>query len=153
VALKPSSDCSAIGQKLNFDFQWSYQLLKPKGNPASPLSFRVFTSDSDQSVNYQITLENRENKNQGMAIVILEVDSQCVININDLEAMRLGKVVDFYELKRNNSQVVFYWRGLSCQEQKTFSLALLKKHKVSGSANLNHCAYLYYSKEESITFA
>ncbi len=60
----------------------------------------------------------------GMTLAILRVPACLTINFNYLEALKRNKIVDFYEVRNFNSEIVFYWRQMMPSEVKTVSVDL-----------------------------
>ena len=138
--------------KVNVEIEHSYEVTDPVSTPESPLSLQVQKLDNGDQITYNSLITNKEQKEQGMTIVVMEIDSRCKPNINDLEVLRLGQIVDNYELKRNGSQLVLYYKGLKAGDSRKASISMTKAYQVENPAKTFHSAWLYYGKSESLIY-
>ena len=139
--------------KIKIEFNYEYETSSPKNSLNSPLNFKVNKIENDNTINYNVILENKEKKVQGMVIAILKKDSDCLLNLNDLENLRITKKIDFFEMRNNNSEIIFYWRGMGVNEIKDINISLTKNFEIENKMKLYHSAYLYYGKEETIVYS
>ena len=140
-------------KKCILSLTYSYELTRPTGIPDSQLKLTANQLDLGNTLLSKFALTNSSEEEAGMVVLIMQKDSDCLINLNDLENLRLKGTVDFYEMRHNNSQIIFYWRGMGPKETKNVEISLLKKFKVHNKMQLYHRAYLYYGKEESEVYA
>ncbi len=85
----------------------------------------------------------------GMSVAIIRVPSCLQIDFNFLENLKRNKLVDFYEVRNYNSEVVFYWRQMSPGQERTLTLDLIQRY--SGNClQKPHTAYLYYNNDQPV---
>lgn len=73
-----------------------------------------------KQVKYTIKATNiQESKGLGMTIAILRVPSCLKVNFNMLEALKSNGMVDQYEVRKKNTEIVMYWRQMKPGEVKT----------------------------------
>lgn len=101
-------------------------------------------------VHYQVEFVNRKNEKQGMALVEINLPSCVQVDLNQLEDLKRGNYVDYYELRNSNSQLVFYFRGLKGYQKRTFSFGFVKHFKFQECETRSHRAFLYYSDKSSV---
>lgn len=61
----------------------------------------------------------------GMTLAVVRVPACLTIDFNYLEALKRNKIVDFYEVRNYNSEIVLYWRQMRGAEVKTLSIDLI----------------------------
>lgn len=85
----------------------------------------------------------------GMIVSIVRVPACLQIDFNFLEGLKRNKLVDFYEVKNFNSEIVLYWRQMRPAEVKTISIDLIQRY---GGTCLQkpHTAYPYYNNDQPI---
>jgi len=60
--------------------------------------------------------------------------------------MKLRGIVDQYEVKNKNTEVVMYWRQMTPNEVKNVELSLI--HRYAGEClQKPHTAYMYYNND------
>lgn len=84
-----------------------------------------------------------------MTLAVVRVPACLTIDFNFLEALKRNKIVDFYEVRNYNSEIVLYWRQMRGGEVKTLSIDLLQRY--SGTcAQKPHTAYPYYNSDQPV---
>ena len=59
-----------------------------------------------------------------MVVAIFRVPSCLEINFNALDMLQNNDIVDFYEVRNFNTEVVLYWREFRPLEKKLISISL-----------------------------
>jgi hypothetical protein len=149
IKITPKDAKSAKGEHC-FGVSYMYQVSKPQPNPESPLALTVSQKETDSLKKYTIKIKNKENKMQGMLICIISLQTGLKVNLNDLEGLRRNEVVDFYEMRNHNSEVILYWRGMSEKGKRKVKLSFLKEFKVKDALPTLVSTYLYYDKGGSL---
>lgn len=85
----------------------------------------------------------------GMVVSVVRVPSCLQIDFNYLEAMKRNKLVDFYEIRNFNSEIVLYWRQMRGGEVKTVQVDLIQRY-AGGCLQKPHTAYPYYNNDQPI---
>jgi hypothetical protein len=67
----------------------------------------------------------------GMVVGIVRVPACLQIDFNYLEGLKRNRLVDFYEVRNFNSEIVFYWRQMMGGETKTLKVNFVQRY--SGS--------------------
>ena len=134
----------------SFGMKYSYQVDTVEPNPESPLKLSATVEEDENLIQVNVKIENTEEEEKGMLICLLSVPTGCKVNLNDLEGLRLNSIVDFYELRRDSSEIVLYWRGLPAEGSREFSLPLLSEFNVENRVSLFVSTYLYYDKDGSL---
>lgn len=101
-------------------------------------------------IKIEIEIENKLSESQGMLMCIVAIRTGLKVNLNDLETLRRNKIVDFYEMRKDNSELVFYWRGIDMNGKKKVDLALLQEFQVENPMPIIVSSYLYYDKAGSL---
>ena len=133
-----------------FGVSYSYQVTKPEPNLESPLKMLVSQSKKDSLIKYNISIQNKKDLLQGMLIAIISLQTGLKVNLNDLEGLRRNGVIDFYEMRNMNSEVIIYWRGMKAKGTREFELAFLQEFNVKKAYSTLVTTYLYYDKSGSI---
>lgn len=81
-------------------------------NESNAIDLQVKRTVDHSLVHYQIELVNQQNEKQGMTLIEVNLPSCVQIDLNQLEDLKRGNYVDYYELRNWNSQLVFYLRGM-----------------------------------------
>lgn len=139
--------------KYMFSFEYEYGTSDPLSAQNSPLSVEMNSQSLDNAEQYSIKVSNSADEKQGMVNVVFYKPSGLKVNLNDLETLRKTGKIDYYELLNQNSEVVFYWRGIGAKASYTVDLTLAKEFEISQSFPAKVAAYLYYDKDGSIIFA
>jgi hypothetical protein len=61
----------------------------------------------------------------GMTLAIVRVPSCLQIDFNFLEGMKRNRIVDFYEVRNYNSEIVLYWRQMLPGQVRTLNIDLV----------------------------
>ena len=122
-----SRDDMQEGEKHVFSVKYSFRLPNLIDSQNSPLSLEASKLRGNSLLKLNVRVENTGAEEQGMVIVVVHKPSYSKVNLNDLELMRTTGVVDFYELRHQNSEMVFYWRGMEKGGSVGFELDLLDK--------------------------
>ena len=85
----------------------------------------------------------------GMTLAVLRVPACLTIDFNYLEALKRNKIVDFYEVRNFNSELVFYWRQMKPSEVKTVSVDLIQRY-AGTCLQKPHTAYPYYNNDQPV---
>ena len=133
-----------------FGVEYSYAITSPEPNPESPLVLTASKSESESLQKVSVTILNKDTEMKGMLMCILGIQTGFKINLNDLEGLRLKSIIDFYEMRKENSEVILYWRGVDAEASRTVDLVLLREFKVENPSPMLVTSYLYYDKEGSI---
>ena len=139
--------------KHNFGFSYSYQVKSVEPNPESCLDLSVNKVFSEPNYKLKIAITNTDKEEKGMLICIVSVPTGCKVNLNDLESLKLSNIVDYYELRRDNSEIVFYWRGVKGEGKRELNLNLLNEFQTLNRFPLFVSSYLYYDKDGSFVSA
>lgn len=84
-----------------------------------------------------------------MVVAIVRVPACLQIDFNYLEAVKRNRLVDFYEVRNYNSEIVLYWRQMRPAEVKTLQVDLVQRY--SGAClQKPHTAYPYYNDDQPI---
>ena len=149
IRIRPSEEKPSKGDHM-FSLKYSYQVDSAEPNPDSPLKLQVSNTVDNSLHRVNVKIENQDDEEKGMLICILAVPTGCKVNLNDLEGLRLNSIIDFYELRRDSSEIVLYWRGVKAKGAREFSLSLLSEFKVQNRLPLLVSTYLYYDKDGSL---
>ena len=85
----------------------------------------------------------------GMVLATVRIPSCLNIDWNYLEGLKRNKLVDFYEVRNFNSEIVFYWRQLRGGETKTLNVDLIQRY-AGQCMQKPHTAYPYYNNDQPI---
>ncbi len=84
-----------------------------------------------------------------MTVAIVRVPSCLNIVFDYLEALKRNRIVDFYEVMNQNTEIVLYWRQMMPAEKKTLSVDLIQRY--SGVClQKPHTAYNYYNNDQPV---
>jgi hypothetical protein len=97
-----------------------------------------------------INIVNKDDEVKGMLICIISLQTGLKVNLNDLEGLRRNEVVDFYEMRKDNSEVILYWRGLQAKGNRGVELSFLREFEVKNGVETLVTSYLYYDKSGSL---
>jgi hypothetical protein len=99
---------------------------------------------------YKVTLQNLKlGAGLGMTVAILRVPSCLIINFDFLEGIKRNGIVDFYEVRNKNTEIVLYWRQMAPGEVKTFTIDLIQRYN-GGCMQKPHTAYPYYNDDQPV---
>ena len=149
IRIRTSEEKPSKGDHM-FSLKYSYQVDSAEPNPDSPLKLQVSNTVDKSLHRVNVKIGNGDDEEKGMLICILAVPTGCKVNLNDLEGLRLNSIIDFYELRRDSSEIVLYWRGIKAKGAREFSLPLLSEFKVQNRLPLLVSTYLYYDKDGSL---
>lgn len=147
-----SKDNMEEGEKHVFTVEYSFRLPTLIEAPDSPLSLSVSRTKGEALEKYQIQVRNQENRDQGMVMVVVHKPSYSKVNLSDLEVLRTSGTVAFYELRNNNSEMVFYWRGVKPNGTVGLELTLADEYGHFNSDPVAVGAYLYYDKDGTFVY-
>ena len=133
-----------------FGVSYSYQVPKPEPNLESPLLLSAEQTETESLKKCKISIENKDDELKGMLICIISLQTGLKANLNDLEGLRRSEDIDFYELRKENSEVILYWRGMKAKGKREVELAFLKEFDVKNSVSTLISSYLYYDKSGSL---
>lgn len=133
-----------------FLVEYTFFASEPENNQNSLLDLKVSRDSIDQVEKYRISLKNKSFENQGMVMLGIHKPSYSRLNLNDLNQLVSSGMVDFYEIRDDSSLILFYWRELESEEEKTIQLVLVSQFKFVKRDPVFVEAYLYYDKEGSI---
>jgi hypothetical protein len=139
--------------KYMFSFEYEYGTSSPISVQNSPLKVEMTSSSLSNAERFSVKVTNQVNEQQGMVNVIFYKPSHLKVNLNDLETLRKTGQVDYYELLKDNSEIVFYWRGIGPNSSYQVDLTLANEFDISDSFSAKVGAYLYYDKDGSMVFA
>ena len=140
------------GEKHVFAVDYSFRLPTLTESSGSPIALSASQTRGENLTKVQVKVSNRTGEDQGMAMVVLHKPSYSKLNLNDLEGLRTSGRIAFYELRNENSEIVFYWRGIKSKGEVGFELSLLDEFKKLKSDPIAVAAYLYYEKDESLVY-
>lgn len=149
MQIRPRDPKSVIGEHC-FGVSYSYQVSKPEPNPESPLTLRVTQTDTKSVTKCDISISNRDDQQKGMLICVISLQTGLKANLNDLEGLRRNGLIDFYELRNHNSEVILYWRGMRPKGTRRVELAFLREFSVKNAYPMLVSSYLYYDKSGSM---
>ena len=133
-----------------FGLSLTYQVPKPEPNPESPLMLNAKQISTDSLTKCTIDIQNKVDQEHGMLICIISIQTGYRVNLNDLEGLRRNQLVDFYELRNHNSEVILYWRGMAAKGSRQVELSFLKEFTVKNAYPTLVTSYLYYDKSGSL---
>ena len=85
----------------------------------------------------------------GMTVAIIRLPSCLQLDFNFLENMKRNRVVDFYEVRNYNSELVLYWRQMMPGKTRSFNVDLIQRY--SGQClQKPHTAYPYYNNDQPV---
>lgn len=149
IQIQPKDPKSSKGNHC-FGVSYEYQVPEPEPNPESPLELTASQSGTESLTKCTILIKNKDDEEKGMLMCIVSLQTGLKVNLNDLEGLRRNEVVDFYELKKQNSEVVLYWRGIEAKGSRQVELAFLKEFTVKKAFPTLVSTYLYYDKSGSL---
>ena len=85
----------------------------------------------------------------GMVLATVRVPSCLQIDFNFLEAMKRNHIVDFYEVRNFNSEIVLYWRQMRGGEVKAVQIDMVQRY-AGVCLKKPHTAYPYYNSDQSV---
>lgn len=85
----------------------------------------------------------------GMTLAVLRVPACLQVDFNYLEALKRNKVVDFYEVRNFNSEIVLYWRQMQGNETKQVQIDLIQRY-AGVCLQKPHTAYPYYNADQPV---
>ena len=144
-----SADDMAEGEKHVFAVNYSYRLPGLVDAESSPLRVEASRKRHKGLQKLRVDVQNKTAEEQGMTIAVVHMPSYSKVNLNDLELMRTTGVVAHYELRNDNSELVFYWRGIQPEGSVGFELSLLDRFEPIAADPMAVGAYLYYDKDGS----
>ena len=112
-----------------FAVDYPFRLPTLSESSRSPISLSASQTRSGSLTKFKVKITNRTDQDQGMAMAVLHRPSYSKVNLNDLETLRTSGQVVFYELHNENSEMVFYWRGLKARGHAGFEFSLLDDFK------------------------
>ena len=139
--------------KYVFSVDYEYGTDAPLSVANSPLTVDILQNSLAEAESFSLKVSNQSEEKQGMVNMIFYKPSHLKVNLNDLETLRKTGKIDYYELLKNNSEIVFYWRGIGPKSSYEVDLTLVKEYEVSDGFAAQVGAYLYYDKDGSIVFA
>ena len=149
IAIKPKEKLkSKNGAKL-ITIDINYNSVLPLSSENSPIFFKMEKIVKKKIFLFKVKIVNKENKKQGMVIFEFKKASCLDFDINDLENMKNNEIIDFYEIKENNSKIIFYLRGLKENSERDIEFSLYKRFEYVEYEERTHHLYLYYDKEGS----
>jgi hypothetical protein len=153
VSVKPNPTTqTASDNQYLFAISLETYSYRPNSTPNSPIEAIITVSRSALTNIYSLEVTNLESIEQGMTLWEFNKPSCFDFNINDLETLREKKFIDFYEIRKSNSQVAFYWRGMAASQRKSFKLTLTKRFPLNNCSERAHEIYLYYGKDVSVLY-
>ena len=139
--------------KFMFSLDYKYSTNSPISVSDSVLSVELSSNSLTNAESFSIKVSNKSDDKQGMVNVIFYKPSNLKINLNDLETLRKIGKIDYYELLNENSEIVFYWRGIGAKQNYQIDLTLAKEFEITNNFSAKVGAYLYYDKDGSMVFA
>ena len=164
--------------RVNFAFTFNYYDTRPE-SMSSVLGFAVqqtFVStdlgnaqSNGKPFTYKITLQNKQkitvpipmgadvtklnpevyDGGLGMTVAIIRIPACLQIDFNFLENLKRNRIVDFYEVRNFNSEIVLYWRQMFPTQTRTLNIDLIQRY--SGTCMQKpHTAYLYYNNDQPL---
>ena len=149
LQIKPKDPKSSKGEHC-FGISYMYQVAEPEANPESPLKLTASQTQTESLNKCKIIVENTDDEVKGMLICIISLQTGLKVNLNDLEGLRRNEVVDFYEMRNHNSEVILYWRGMTAKGKREVELAFIKEFEVKNALPSLVSTYLYYDKSGSL---
>lgn len=84
-----------------------------------------------------------------MTVAVIRVPSCLSVDFKFLEAMKNNHLIDFYEVRNLNSEIVFYWRQMQGNQTIALSVNLIQTY--SGVClQKPHTAYPYYNNDQPV---
>ena len=139
--------------KYMFSLDYSYSTTSPISVQDSVLSVELTSNLLSNAESFNLKVGNKSSEKQGMVNLIFYKPSNLKVNLNDLETLRKSNKIDYYELLTDNSEIVFYWRGIGPNETYEIDLTLAQEFEISQRFTAKASAYLYYDKDGSVVFA
>lgn len=84
-----------------------------------------------------------------MTLGVIHIPACEEIDFNALEKQKTTGKVDYFEVREHNTEVVFYWRSLKPNEEKTAIVSTFIKYDHESCITRPHKAYLYYDEDGS----
>jgi len=153
VVVKPkSASLTDADNQYFFEIDLETYSYLPNSTLNSPLSASMTVSQSTTISTYTLKLINAESKQQGMVVWEFNKPSCYDFNINNLEALREQRFIDYYEIRDSNSKIVFYWRGLKPLDKVAFKVTLNKRFALNNCIERTNEVYLYYGRDISTIY-
>ena len=149
VKIAPKDPKQSKGQH-RFGLSYTYQVSEPELNPESPLALSASLTTVESVSKCSISIANKNDEPKGMLMCIIGLQTGLKVNLNDLEGLRRNQLVDFYELRNHNSEVILYWRGMAAESQRQVELTFLREFQVKQAKPTLVSAYLYYDKSGTL---
>ena len=125
-------------------------MSEPEPNPESPLALTASQTVAEWMSKCTIAIANKDDEQKGMLLCVIGLQTGLKVNLNDLEGLRRNQLVDFYELRKDNSEVVLYWRGMAAKSKRQVELTFLREFRVKNAMPIMISTYLYYDKSGSL---
>jgi hypothetical protein len=139
--------------KYVFSIDYEYETDNPLSVANSSLKVEMSSNSLSNAESFSLKVTNQTANELGMVNMIFYKPSNLKVNLNDLETLRKLKKIDYYELLKDNSEIVFYWRGIGANASYEVDITLSKEFELSSGFGAKVGAYLYYDKDGSIVFA
>lgn len=149
LEISPKDLLASIGSH-SFGVSYTYQVPKPESNEESPLVLAAHQTNTGNLSRHSITITNQDDEVKGMLICTISLQTGLKANLNDLEGLRRNSIIDFYELRKANSEVVLYWRGMQPKGERHVEISFLKEFEVKQAKATLVSVYLYYDKSGSL---
>lgn len=124
----------------------------PISSPNSPISLQIARKIVDNIYTYDIVIKNNAPVVQGMVTYIFSKPTALEFSMSDLQTLKMANEIDFFEIRNNNSQIVFYWKGMAANGVIDITVSLYKRFPTIPVVESIHMAYLYYNQDESSVY-
>lgn len=135
-----------------FSIDLQYYDSNPSSVYNSPLIAKVSRQDSSNNFVYNVQITNNKQEDVGMVTYEFNKPSCSDFNINDLDNMVKRQIIDYYEIRNENSQVAIYFRGMRKNSTREFTVSVVKRYTQTACKERIHLAYLYYDKDGSLLY-
>lgn len=133
-----------------FSAIWDYRVPRLFNAEESPLKLEVSRQENSKIETISLSVKNTGDKNGGMMVTVVNLPSYIRVNLDDLETMRNSQKVEYYELRRNNSELVLYWSYFWSNRKVDLDISLLHVLPFTAESGIAVSSYMYYDKDSTI---
>ncbi len=137
-------------QAYPFSLAWSCSTLTPQSSEKCSVGVEMKLDREKaiegESVRLDVSLANKEDKGQGMAVAIVGLPGGCRLpaDLKELTKLREDGKIGYFEVR--GRELILYWRSLKPSERIELSVGLICEMpgEFTGPAS---CGYLYYNAD------
>jgi hypothetical protein len=150
-------DVEIIPQKIDsiengdymFGLSYSTEIQEPARNNKSILRLEAADISTEHFHQISIFVENLSMENQGLLACVINMQTGTSISQNELERLKRREYFDFYEVRKDGSEIVVYWRGIEGAGKKEFKIWYQENFEVRDPNPILVEAFLCYDKKGS----